>query len=265
MMSCITAVMDREQALEQMLPSWTKVEKIKDFVIVDWSSKKPIIENRIVKEQISKYGNISVVRVENQKYFYRCLAWNLAFQNTNAENKILLKLDADYYNLDHSWMDSLKLDETNSLKNYFHGSSDPFNKNLYRFLLINKKDFGKGYNENLEAVWGSEDEEFLLRIENQLKTKRVIFRNPKKYIFHIPHDTKGNVKYIAQYKYDENGNYIPRMGWLNSRTNLIDFYSNGNIGIPTRNNCKDFNYWETAKYKILEDSSVYRRVELIEN
>ena len=263
--------MDREEALQKMLPSWTKVEKIKDFVIVDWSSKKPIIENRIVKEQISKYGNISVVRVENQKYFYRCLAWNLAFQKTNAENRILLKLDADYLNLDHSWMDSLKLDETNSLKNYFHGSSDPFNKNLYGFLLINKKDFGKGYNENLEAVWGGEDEELLLRIENQLKTKRVIFRDPRKYLYHIPHDTKGNVKYIAKYKKKINGVIVVtpdingRVGWLNTKTNLIDFYSNGNIGIPTRNNCKDFNYWETAKYKILEDSSVYKRVELIEN
>lgn len=257
MISCIIAVMDREEALQLTLPSWSKVEKIKDFVIVDWGSKKPIIENLIVQEQISKYGNIRVVRVENQKYFYRCLAWNLAFQNTNAENKILLKLDADYLNLDHSWMGNLKLDETNSLKNHFHGSLVPF----YGFLLINKKDFGKGYNENLEAVWGIEDEELLLRLENQLKTKRVVFRVSKKYLYHIPHDTKGNVKYIAK----SNGRLGWGLGWLNTKTNLIDFYSNGNIGIPTRNNCKDFNYWETAKYKILEDSSVYKRVELIEN
>jgi hypothetical protein len=60
--------MDREYALEEMLPSWSKVDQIKDLVIVDWSSKKPIIENKIVKEQMQKYNKIKIVRVENQKY-----------------------------------------------------------------------------------------------------------------------------------------------------------------------------------------------------
>jgi hypothetical protein len=264
-MSCIIAVMDREKALQTMLPSWTRVEKIKDFVIVDWNSKIPIIENSMVRYQMAKFKNIKIIRVENQKYFYRCLAWNLAFQNTNPENKILLKLDADYYNKDSSWMDKLVLDEDKTLKNYFYASwEEPANKNLYGFLLVNKKHFGEGYNENFEAVWGAEDENLYLRIESSIQNKRKILKNPKTHICHLNHATKGNVKYVAKYKFDKKGRWINQLGWLNPETNQIDFYTDGVTGIPTRHHCQDFNSWEPAKYKILEDSSNYKRVELIE-
>ena len=52
MISCIVSVMNRTPQLEQMLPSWTQVKEINDFVIVDWSSDIPIIENYIVQQQM---------------------------------------------------------------------------------------------------------------------------------------------------------------------------------------------------------------------
>jgi hypothetical protein len=251
MISCIIAVMDREEALQKMLPSWTKVEKIKDFVIVDWSSKKPIIENRIVKEQISKYGNISVVRVENQKYFYRCLAWNLAFQNTDPQNKILFKLDAEYNNLNHSWMNSLNLDQTNSLKDHFYrGVKD--DGSLWGVIMVNKRHFEsvKGYNENLESIWGYEDVDLYNRITKTHNLEACYFRN-------------GCMVHEDIYQEDRFTNLKLKGYW--HTLNLPRFIPQDGAGLPTRNNTKSFNYWETAKYKILEDSSVYRRVELIEN
>ena len=139
--------MNRTDRLEQMLPSWTKVNKIKDFVIVDWASKEPIINSKIIQDQIKQYPNIKIVRVENQKYFYRCLAWNLANRYTNPENKILLKLDVDYLNIDDSWIKYLTY-SNNELKNYFITGCGTFYRSSTGFLLINKKDFGKGYNEN---------------------------------------------------------------------------------------------------------------------
>ena len=89
--------MNRTKQLEQMLPTWTKVKQIKDFIIVDWSSEEPIIENPIIKNEIEKNKNIKIIRVENEKFFYRCLAWNLASKYT--KNEIILKLDADSFHV----------------------------------------------------------------------------------------------------------------------------------------------------------------------
>jgi hypothetical protein len=49
----------------------------------------------------------SIIRVENEEFFYRCLAWNLA--SKYIKNKIILKLDADSVNIDSSWIKCLKI------------------------------------------------------------------------------------------------------------------------------------------------------------
>lgn len=266
MFSAIFASMNREKALEVSLPSWTKINKIKDFVIVDWSSSEPLIENRIIKEQIDKYGNIKIIRVENQEYFYRCLAWNLAFQNTNPENKILIKLDAEYCNRDSSWIDKLVLEEDGTLKNYFHcgafSDSARASVRTFGFLLVNKKHFGEGYNENLDAIWGFEDADLYDRIANKHKISKDFSFGPN-YIVHLPHTHESrliNVKHKVMHWWMRKDNMEPV---LNKEGNHKIVSKNGR-GVPTRHHCQDFNSWEPAKYKILEDSPNYKRVELIE-
>lgn len=234
MISCIIGVMNREKALQQMLPSWTDIDEIKDFVIVDWSSSKPIIENSIIQEQIKKYGNIKVIRVENQKYFYRCLAWNLAFQNTDPKNKILLKLDADYISINSKWIDKLELDQNNTLKNYFIAGY-PSGHQLFGFLLVNKINFGKGYNENMDAVWGFEDSDLYSRINQKEHIEHIMFSDMKNYIIHIPHSQRERTENLKYAKITKRNQYIG-------------------------DNFKD---WESSEYKILEDCGNYKRVELI--
>jgi len=67
------------------------------------------------------------------------------------------------------------------------------------FLLINKKHFGQGYNENLKPIWGYEDEDLYNRVlQQKIEVKnwwqefkslqRVIFFDIERYITHIPHD-----------------------------------------------------------------------------
>jgi hypothetical protein len=271
MFSAIFASMNREKALEESLPSWTKINKIKDFVIVDWSSSEPLIENRIIKEQINKYGNIKIIRVENQKYFYRCLAWNLAFQNTDPENKILIKLDAEHYNRRTSQfcgrgsgccLDNLSLTEDKTLKNCFYVGNIDLDYKLYGFLIVNKQHFNEGYNENIDAIWGFEDADLYDRIQKKynIKIKKSIGSD---YIFHIPHseelrfeNLKSGIKYIWR---DE----------INLGTNFNEKYQFTDIGkdgkrLQTRTQCKNFHEWVPAKYTVLEDSPIYKRVELIE-
>lgn len=263
MISCITSLMDREYALEEMLPSWSKVDQIKDLVIVDWSSKKPIIENKIVKEQMQKYNKIKIVRVENQKYFNRCLAWNLANQYTNPDYKILLKLDVDYVNLNSDWIDTLCLQEDLSLDNYFITGAFKFYKNSLGFLVVNKKDFDKGYNENLRPIWGHEDQDLNKRLTkaepkytsrsfNEWKgVKEIIFFNIKNHIHHIPHSDEARV--IKQ----ENANILLKDGKL--ICNMLMYKEsriNAKIAVEKPN-------WESRKYKTLDISNNYIRLELI--
>lgn len=261
MFSAIFASMNREKALGVSLPSWTKINKIKDFVIVDWSSSKPLIENQIIQEQINKYENIKIIRVENQKYFYRCLAWNLAFQNTDPKNKILIKLDAEYYNRDSSWIDKLVLDQDNTLKNYFYAGTIGLDFKLYGFLVVNKKHFSEGYNENLDAVWGFEDSDLYYRIVEKHKIYMDDSFNPN-YIYHFPHSDNirfKNLKSTIKYLWDKKNNQLI----YNKRYRFLRVGKDG-IGMKTRQSYKNFHTWEPAKYTILEDSPSYKRVELIE-
>lgn len=246
MISCIIALKNRTSRLEQMLPTWTKISLIKDFVIVDWDSKDPIIENKIVKEQMEKY-NIKVIRVENQKYYYRCLALNLASQYTDSNNKVLLKLDVDYVNINESWLRYQKIND-GELVNYFITGCASFCFGSMGFLLVNKKDFGKGYNENLMPIWGYEDED----LYNRLSTKkieiknwwqefkslqRVIFFDIQRYMYHISHD-----------------DYLRYAHCLNQ--NNMDYRRNIQIAQEKPD-------WETRKYKTLDISNNYIRLELI--
>lgn len=271
MFSAIFASMNREKALERSLPSWTKINKIKDFVIVDWSSSKPLIENKIIQEQINEYGNIKIIRVENQKYFYRCLAWNLAFQNTNPENKILIKLDADYYNRgtsghrgkgNSSWIDNLPLTADRELKNCFYGGNLDLGYKLYGLLIVNKKHFKEGYNENIDAIWGFEDADLYYRIQKKydIKIKKSIGSN---YIFHIPHCEElrfENLKSGIKYLWKDQINLGPN---FNEKYQFTDIGKDGKR-LQTRTQCKNFHEWIPAEYTVLEDSPSYRRVELIE-
>lgn len=250
MISCIISLMNRTDRLEEMLPSWTKIDKIKDFVIVDWCSKEPIINNKIVQENLQKH-NIKIIRVENENYFYRCQAWNLAFKYTNPENKILLKLDVDYVNINHSWLDCLKINN-NELFDYFITGCYEFYPHSLGFLLINKKDFNKGYNENALPLWGFEDIDLIRRVQNDFKEsqlskyrewsglQRVIFFNISQHIYHLPHSDKERLENLGLYD-----------SILDKK---IDKWS---LALKNGNVIKENPKWNPSEYKTLEESNNY--------
>jgi hypothetical protein len=262
MFSAIFASMNRERELEICLPSWLKINKIKDCVIVDWSSKAPLIENNTIQKLINQYRNIKIIRVENQRYFYRCLAWNLAFQNTCPDSKILIKIDADHYNLNHSWIDNLPLTDDKTLKNCFYGGNTELGHKLYGFLLVNKQHFNNGYNENIDAIWGFEDADLYDRMQKKynIKIDKSIGSN---YIFHLPHSEElrfKNLKSPIKYIWRDEINLAPN---FNEKHQFTDIGKDGK-GLLTRTQPKNIHEWIPAKYTVLEDSPIYKRVKLIE-
>lgn len=275
MISCITAVMNREENLAKMLPTWTKVDKIKDFVIVDWSSKNPIINNSVVQEQMAKYKNIKIIRVEGQTYYYRSEPFNLANSYTDQDNKILLKLDVDYMSIDDSWL-NFQATSNNELLNYFICGDAIFNPESEGFLFVNKRNFNEvnGYNENLLPMYAYEDEDIKLRLS---KLKGLRFRgawahelvNPEfmkisffdfnKYIHHIPHSNLMRVENSIKLK-DE----VYSQGFLNQDR----VYSNPAMKKQAKIN-RELSIknpvWQQKKYKTLEQIDNYIRVEMIKD
>jgi len=255
--------MNREKHLEKMLPSWNKIDKIKDFIIVDWSSSNPIIENKIVQEEIKKSNKLKIIRVENEKYFNRCLAWNLGYKYTNSNLKILLKLDIDYVNTNENWIDSLRLQEDDSLDNYFITGSYKFYENSLGFLVVNKRDFKDGYNENLLPIWGYEDQDLIKRLEkSQPKytrssanewsgVKHIIFFNIKNHIYHINHSDESRAINQKNYK---------------DMFNCENNFSTEKLFAASRLNAKiavEKKVWNPREHKIIEDLGNYIRVEMI--
>ena len=209
--SAIVAVKDRTDRLEIMLPSWMRCNKIFDFVVVDWGSKIPVVESQVIQEQMSYYPNLKIIRVEDQEHFYRCKALNLARKHTNQRMKILLKLDVDYVNIDHGWMDIFDgqniwyntKDNTHELGNYFIVGSN-FSRSSFGFMVVDKWAFDKAgsYNENLLPIWGYEDDDLYQRLclvesqkdcNNALRQthlEKIPFFLFEKFIYHIPHSNE---------------------------------------------------------------------------
>jgi hypothetical protein len=275
MISCITAVMNREENLAKMLPTWTKVDKIKDFVIVDWSSRTPIINNAIVQEQMAKYKNIKIIRVEGQTYYYRSEPFNLANSYTDKNNRILLKLDVDYMSIDDSWLNFQNI-YNNELLNYFICGDAVFGPESEGFLFVNKRNFEEvnGYNENLLPMYAYEDEDIKFRlsklkglrtrqawahelIDREFEFMKISFFDFNKYIYHIPHSNAMRI---------ENSIKLKDAIYSQSFLNQDRVYSNTAMQKQTKIN-KEISIknpvWQQKKYKTLEQIDNYIRVEMI--
>ena len=260
MMSCIVSVMNRTLQLEQMLPSWTQVKEINDFVIVDWSSDVPIIENYIVQQQMEKYKNIKIIRVEGEENFYRCLTWNLA--SKYIKNKIILKLDADSINVDSSWIQYLKF-HNSALDRYYLIGMNFFCRDSSGFLLVNKEDFEaiNGYNENLLPTWGGDDIDLNLRLDDYLSKKytldqdgifefknsrRLIFFDIKRYIYNLRHSDKERISYLQ-------GKYPLEEKDIRDKMHIYSDI-NKNIAVQQKE-------WKQKTYNIISESENYIKLE----
>ena len=199
MISCIISCMNRTDRLEQMLPTWLKVEHIGEIIVVDWSSEIPILKSDIISNLLKNNDKLKIIRVNGEKYYNVGRAANLAFKVTDKKYKILMKLDVDYVNINDTWIDTLRITPGKRLSNYFIIGSYKFYPSSVGFLLINKIDFIKanGFNEKFEG-WGFEDYDLFNRVLENTKNERYLnglrgfkcieFFNIKNYIHHIPHD-----------------------------------------------------------------------------
>ena len=243
MISAIFSCMNREYNLAKGLPSWLKYEEIGDIVIVDWSSKTPLLDNEFLCGLMDNDPRIKLVRVSGEKVFNLAKSYNLAFKFTDPENKILLKLDCDYLSLNRGWADNLEL-KGGELNKFFvtgieHGTSPHF----CGLMLINKKDF-LGYNENFQG-WGYDDNDLYKRLQGRVDQRTfggtpVHVRPPTQvydYVHHFPHGDDLRVENYEIKDREESHRY---------------------------NESRSGSYWTPKIYRILKRESQYVELEFFD-
>jgi len=229
--SIICACKNRYEALKIALNSWIMFDEVKEIIIVDWSSDKPI-DNLLELD-----GRIRIIRVDGKKYFNLSQPLNLAA--SIATGDYILKLDCDYvinpyynfikeYKIDQNsflsgnaeYKNFEYYDDNNELKidmgsmsvedilNYVNLYSNYF-RYLKGMLFVSKKNFLKvgGFDEDIQS-YGWEDGEIIKRLESlNLEHKKLSFDYK---IFHIPHPDRKRFEYSEDYSIEDE-NYFRKV------------------------------------------------------
>ena len=182
--SLVVACMNREKNLLESLESWLDIEYIKEYVIVDYSSKVPLSENNKIKEWQSKY-NIKVIRVDNEQFFNLGKAYNVGVDFASFNN--IIKIDSDYKLISSSWLDHFFMNANYSFMNYFIRGDYEFSMNHSGFFIF-RKEYFPYFREDLNG-YGYDEIDVYNRIkQNNKNIKEIIWFNIADSIEHLPHE-----------------------------------------------------------------------------
>ena len=180
--SLITTCMNREDFLLYSLPTWIG-RGFKEIIIVDWSSKIPVVE---LLQHFAKYRDetIKVVRVDDMDHFNAGVARNTGTREATGD--YILYTDSD--------MRQISLESVKEIDDcFYHGINKmaPFGTCFMSRKVLDKVN---GYTE-LMPGYGWEDNDLYDRLE-EAGIKRRYF----KYGFarHIDHDDKMRIKHRGQ-------------------------------------------------------------------
>lgn len=177
--SLVTCCRDREKYLLQALPSWLALSEIAEFVIVDWSSARPIA--KAIDDLGIKDNRIRIVRVEGEARWILSRAYNIGFRVAN--HSTILKIDADIC-LSRSFLDK----NIPAAGEFFAGNwrnSVQSQKHTNGTFVIEGRALGwvGGFSENI-TTYGWDDEDLYSRLLRIGYARRDIFINTLHHISH---------------------------------------------------------------------------------
>ena len=190
----ISTCKNRQEMLSVSLASWLANRSVSEIVITDWSSNFSL-------QYLAKIDSrITIVRVENQGYFHKTRALNLALNHVTSQ--VILQMDVDYilnpyYNLIRDL--EVSVDEfvvgdgwTGAID---QGPSWDFFAPTNGFLCVHKEALDKvgGYNEELKG-WGYEDADIQNRLWSIGLKRKILFLTKKQYLYHNPHPKSKRVE-----------------------------------------------------------------------
>ena len=186
--SLVVACKNRTENLVKTLPSWLCINKITEYIVVDYDSDEPISENASFKSWKDN-AQIEIVRVTGKDKFNLGQAYNLATDCCTNNN--IIKIDADHACIDPSFLDYFT--EPHLQTFFIHADHNFSDKGLSGFCMFPKSK-NVYYREDLNG-WGYDDLDFYARLrqrphpfEENTKLKEIIFFDIEKYIEHVDHE-----------------------------------------------------------------------------
>jgi len=179
--SLFTAVKNRKNLLQQVLPTWVACKEIDEIIIVDWSSDKSILP------LIRKYqnGKVFTVVVKEQERWILSHAFNLAARLTTRDK--ILKIDADVKILP-GFFEKHILTPGRFYSGYWGMGRDENERHLNGNAFLYRNDFFRinGYNEYIKS-YGWDDDDLFLRL-GALRLKRIYFHLDT--LVHLEHEDR---------------------------------------------------------------------------
>jgi GR25 family glycosyltransferase involved in LPS biosynthesis len=190
--SLVVACMDRQENLLKALPSWINIPYIKEIIVVDYSSKIPLINDFTIKSLVDE-KLIKVLRVDGEQKFNLGKAYNLGFDNCKYDT--IIKIDCDYLCLDYSWLDILY--KSNQHKNTLLRGCYEFSNELSGFFLIPKSKLVY-FREDLNG-YGYDEIDLYNRTKIAYpKIKEIVWFDIENSIKHIDHyDNQRVINYVC--------------------------------------------------------------------
>ena len=179
--SVVVACMNRTQNLSTSIKSWVLKPFIEEIIVVDFSSKDPLLEN---KDIAFLHNNIliKVVRVENEEVFNLGKADNIGFDHCSSN--FIIKIDADYVVKDIDFLNRFfsSPDSDNTLLHGDYRFGHPFSG----FFVTHRKNL-VNFREDLNGYGYDEVDLYARMHENNDTLQDIPFFDVQKYLFHIPH------------------------------------------------------------------------------
>jgi GR25 family glycosyltransferase involved in LPS biosynthesis len=186
--SLIVACKNRTENLINALPSWLCIDKITEYIIIDYDSDEPLEDNDHFKSWKDN-AQIQIVRVVDKEKFNLGQAYNLAIDSCSNHN--IIKIDADHACRDDSFLDYFSEPYLQTF--FLHGDHIFGNQGLSGFCIFPKSQ-NVYYREDLNG-WGYDDLDFYSRLrqrphpfEDNRRLKEIIFFDIERYIEHLDHE-----------------------------------------------------------------------------
>lgn len=166
----IVACMNREKKLKTAMRSWNH-KRIKEIIIIDWSSDIPIK---------TKYKKARIIRVNGEQNWR--LTWAYNFALTFVKTSYVLKLDCDII-LHKDFFNKHPIKDGIFYSGEWSEGRDRNEEHLHGQLFISKKDLEdvSGYNEFI-TTYGWDDSDLYQRLINNDIERNIININTMTHI-----------------------------------------------------------------------------------
>lgn len=216
LVSVVCGVRDRLEHLQQSLPTWLACPEVSEVVVVDWSSREPLVTGDLPTDR-----RVVIARALGQEQWVasRCLNLGLAV----AYGDVVLRLDVDDL-LDRQFFAAHHLDGKSFYCFDGSGARDENERHLMGVVYAEWEHLEavNGYNERIE-LYGYDDEDLV----NRLRASGLVARpvDPDT-VHHIPHgDELRTTNQVIKGDLDKRPPWAP-WNWVPGR--LVDNLSDRN-------------------------------------